>query len=127
MRLINLRQPQQHPFPLVVMAMGDSEVCYHYRAAREYGSSMSDDKRAGMQRIRVGLTGLGAVLLIVAISAAIFESARQQPGNEVALNRTEQTVANMVAANATEAPSDPLTEIGVTPGTPAANDSQPSK
>ena len=40
---------------------------------------MSDDKRAGMQRIRVGLTGLGAVLLIVAISAAIFESARNQP------------------------------------------------
>ena len=89
---------------------------------------MSDDKRAGMQRIRVGLTGLGAVLLIVAISAAIFESARNQPAgnsNNV-LNQTEQTVANMVAANGTEAPSDPLTEIGVTPGTPA-NTAQPAK
>lgn len=81
---------------------------------------MSDDKRAGMQRIRVGLTGLGAVLLIVAISAAIFESASHQPSNgtNAALNQTEQTVANMVSANGTEAPSDPLTEIGVTPGTP---------
>jgi len=43
MRLINLRQPQQHPFPLVVMAMGDSDVCYHYRTARDEGSSMSTD------------------------------------------------------------------------------------
>ena len=84
---------------------------------------MSDDKRAGMQRIRVGLTGLGAVMLIVAISAAIFESASHQPSNGTSssLDPTEQTVANMVAANATEAPSDPLTEIGVTPGTPPSN------
>lgn len=81
---------------------------------------MSEDKRAGMQRVRVGLTGLGAVLLIVAISAAIFESARHKPASEApALNKTEQTVANIVAANATEAPADPLTEIGVTPAAPA--------
>lgn len=73
-----------------------------------------------MQRVRVGLTGLGAVLLIVAISAAIFETARNKPaGNQAALNQSEQTVANMVVANATEAPADPLTEIGVTPAAPA--------
>jgi hypothetical protein len=84
--------------------------------------TMSDDKRAGMQRVRVGLTGLGAVLLIVAISAAIFESARRQPVNAVdaAANRTEQQVANMVA-NQAEAPSEPLAEIGVTPSAPAAD------
>lgn len=75
-----------------------------------------------MQRVRVGLTGLGAVLLIVAISAAIFETARQQPANstDAALNRTEQTVANMVV-NATEAPAEPLAEIGVTPSAPTGN------
>ena len=83
---------------------------------------MSEDKRAGMQRVRVGLTGLGAVLLIVAVSAAIFESARKQPGDNVAMaNASQQTVANMVG-NTTEAPSDPLTEIGVTPaGPPTSN------
>lgn len=44
MRLINLRpSAHQHPVPLVVMALGDSEVCYHYRTARDYGSSMSVD------------------------------------------------------------------------------------
>jgi cobalamin synthase len=89
---------------------------------------MSDDKRAGMQRIRVGLTGLGAVMLIVAISAAIFESASNQPGNGTTapLDQTEQTVANMVTANGSESPSEPLAEIGVTPGTPA-NNAQDSK
>ena len=87
---------------------------------------MSDDKRAAMQRVRVGLTGLGAVLLIVAISAAIFETARHQPGNSsVATNQSQQTVANMVG-NTVEAPADPLTEIGVTPAAPpAANAAAP--
>ena len=81
---------------------------------------MSDDKRAAMQRVRVGLTGLGAVLLIVAISAAIFETARQQPGNSsAASNQTQAAVANMVG-NSVEAPADPLTEIGVTPAAPPA-------
>jgi hypothetical protein len=82
---------------------------------------MSDDKRSGMQRVRVGLTGLGAVLLIVAVSAAIFESARRQPANNaVGLNQSEQTVANMVG-NTVETPTEPLAEMGVTPGAPAAN------
>lgn len=80
---------------------------------------MSEDKRAGMQRVRVGLTGLGAVLLIVAVSAAIFESARHQPSdNAVMANASQQAVANMIG-NATQAPADPLTEIGVTPAGPA--------
>jgi hypothetical protein len=84
---------------------------------------MSEDKRAGMQRVRVGLTGLGAVLLVVAVSAAIFESARKQPGdNVVAMNASQAQVANMVGNSADQAPNDPLTEIGVTPaGPPTTN------
>lgn len=87
---------------------------------------MSEDKRAAMQRVRVGLTGLGAVLLIVAVSAAIFESARHRPANQiVAQNASEQTVANMVG-NSAQAPNDPLTEIGVTPAGPAADNATPA-
>ena len=73
-----------------------------------------------MQRVRVGLTGLGAVLLIVAVSAAIFETARHQPSNtaDAAANQTEQSVANMMG-NTVGAPSEPLAEIGVTPGAPS--------
>ena len=92
---------------------------------------MPEDKRAGLQRVRVGLTGLGAVLLIVAISAAIFETASQRPdtANDAAANRTEQAVANMIG-NQADAPADPLQEIGVTPAAPASpapNASAPSK
>jgi hypothetical protein len=88
---------------------------------------MSDDKRAGMQRVRVGLTGLGAVLLIVAVSAAIFETASQQPTNTAAAEPTqsEQTVANMMG-NTVDAPSEPLAEIGVTPGAVVAPDDPPA-
>jgi hypothetical protein len=91
---------------------------------------MPEEKRAGLQRVRVGLTGLGAVLLIVAVSAAIFETAshRPQSTNDAAANQTEATVANMIG-NAAEPPSEPLAEIGVTPGapTPAANAAAPTK
>lgn len=74
-----------------------------------------------MQRVRVGLTGLGAVLLIVAVSAAIFQSARREPATVAAApTRSEQTVANMVG-NTTATANDPLTEMGVTPAAPAAN------
>jgi hypothetical protein len=67
------------------------------------------------------------VLLIVAISAAIFETAQNQPTNSAdpAFNRTEQTVANMVT-NGAEEPSEPLAEIGVTPSAPAAETPAPS-
>lgn len=87
---------------------------------------MSDDKRAAMQRVRVGLTGLGAVLLIVAVSAAIFETARHQPvSTNVASKESEDTVSKMLG-NTAEAPADPLTEIGVTPAGPTtANESAP--
>ena len=81
---------------------------------------MPEVKRAGLQRVRVGLTGLGAVLLIVAISAAIFESASQRPDGPADVNRTA-AVANMVG-NSTEAPAEPLAEMGITPGAPASPD-----
>lgn len=71
-----------------------------------------------MQRVRVGLTGLAAVLLIVAVSTAIFESAKVRPDEgPVAADdvRSEQVVANMLE-NTVEPPSEPLAEIGVTPG-----------
>lgn len=75
-----------------------------------------------MQRVRVGLTGLAAVMLIVAVSTAIFESAKVGENKAAAAPeevRSEQAVANMLV-NTTEAPNEPLAEIGVTPSaTPA--------
>lgn len=75
-----------------------------------------------MQRVRVGLTGLAAVMLIVAVSTAIFESAKSgQSPAEPQDARTEQVVGNMLT-NQEDEPSEPLTELGVTPGAPATPD-----
>lgn len=81
-----------------------------------------------MQRVRVGLTGLAAVMLIVAVSTAIFESAKVgekqgpvAPGEA----RSEQVVANMLE-NQSEAQSEPLAEIGVTPGAAPADSAAPA-
>lgn len=85
---------------------------------------MPEDTQVRMQRVRVGLTGLAAVLLIVAVSTAIFESAKVRPeAGPVAAEdvRSGQAVANMMA-NVTAAPSEPLAEIGVTPAAPATQD-----
>lgn len=73
-----------------------------------------------MQRVRVGLTGLAAVMLIVAVSTAIFESAKKGEEKATAPGdvRSEQVVANMLV-NQSEAPSEPLAEIGVTPAAPS--------
>lgn len=40
MRLIDLRPtPHERDSPFAVMALGDSDVCYHYRATREHEPS----------------------------------------------------------------------------------------
>ncbi|QVD49184.1 hypothetical protein LUCX_114 [Xanthomonas phage vB_XciM_LucasX] len=46
MRLLNLGGQDSQHSPLVIMAMGDlkdGEACYHYRASRDHGASMSVD------------------------------------------------------------------------------------
>jgi hypothetical protein len=89
---------------------------------------MPEDKQVRMQRVRVGLTGLAAVMLIVAVSTAIFESAKVgekqgpvAPGEA----RSEQAVANMLNNDAVEQ-SEPLAEIGVTPGAAPDESTQPA-
>jgi hypothetical protein len=69
-------------------------------------------------------------MLIVAVSTAIFESAKN--GQTAAAPedvRTEQVVGNMLANKSGE-PSEPLSELGVTPGPaptpPAADPSTPA-
>lgn len=88
---------------------------------------MSEDKQhrfQRMQRIRVGLTGLSIVLLIVAVSTAIFQSAHHHRSDAVNGAAAPTAVTNMMT-NETQAPSEPLAEIGVTPGTPANGTATP--
>lgn len=64
------------------------------------------------QRIRVGLTGLAAVLVLVAAIAAVLDGMRDEEG--------PANAAQAVVANAAQ-PNEPLAEIGVVPATVASN------
>ena len=73
------------------------------------------DRAAGgkerMQRVRIGLTGLGVVFLLVLIGAAVINWS-EAPTNAA----TNQAIAN---AAPTE-PNEPLAEIGAAPGESSA-------
>lgn len=65
------------------------------------------------QRVRVGLTGLAAVLVIVAAVAAIFESATDDPATVA--------VAENGMSNDASSVDEPLAQIGVVPSSETAN------
>ncbi|WP_200918787.1 hypothetical protein [Sphingomonas sp. Leaf231] len=83
------------------------------------------------QRVRVGMIGLAAVVLLIGLASAIFSSVnQQQPVNVIGAAQPEQ-VANMSApasAPGATATNEPLAEMGVTPGaapTPAPQPESP--
>jgi hypothetical protein len=65
-------------------------------------------KNDGMQRVRIGLTGLGFVFVAVLLATALTGAPESEPA--VTTNRT------MASNEQTEAPKEPLAELGVTPG-----------
>lgn len=78
---------------------------------------MADEKRRdGMQRVRVGLTGLAVVLLIVALATAVLRTVdRQAVGNTPAPN----------VDNSDKSKDEPLADLGVAPGAPAEKTVKP--
>jgi len=73
----------------------------------------SGDSERG-RRVRVGLTGLAAVLVIVAAVAAVFESASDDPATIAAANNSAENAASA---------DEPLAQIGVVPSSETANGS----
>lgn len=74
------------------------------------------DKQERMQRVRVGLTGLAAVLVVVAAAAAVFESASDEPVTASAPNAIDSaTVVENMLPPEEETPNEPLAEIGAAP------------
>lgn len=73
----------------------------------------------GIQRVRIGLTGLAFVFLAVLL-AMVFT---RQPGSEEAItpNLLERQQAGASSA-AAETPTEPLAELGVAPGNSDANE-----
>lgn len=73
-----------------------------------------------MQRVRVGMVGLAAVILLIGLASALFSAANRQQSPTAATSAAE--VANMTAANATaaaEAGNEPLAQLGVAPSSTA--------
>lgn len=77
-----------------------------------------------MQRVRVGMVGLAAVILLIGLASALFSAANREAPIEAAGAPNAAEVANMVAANATaaaEAENEPLAQLGVAPSTSEAS------
>ena len=73
-----------------------------------------------MQRVRIGLTGLGFVFVAVLLAAALTG----QPEQETPV--TSNGIAPQQQQNAHSAPQEPLAELGVAPGNADANGAAPS-
>ena len=65
-----------------------------------------------VQRVKVGMVGLAAVILLIGLASAIFSAAnRDRP---VAVDATNVAAAKL-ATNAADAANEPLAELGVAP------------
>lgn len=76
-----------------------------------------------MQRIKVGVIGLVAVVLLIAVASAILGSATREQPIATAGSAQADVVANIAmtnagaAAAASDASGEPLAELGVAPST----------
>jgi hypothetical protein len=71
-----------------------------------------------MQRVRVGITGLGMVLVLIALASVIFTSANREKAVEAVGASNAQVVANITEpGNSAAAKDEPLAELGLTPST----------
>lgn len=66
-----------------------------------------------VQRVQVGLFGLGAMILLVALADVVIQRAAQTEANAV------PEAAPTVTASESAAPRDPLADAGVVPELPA--------
>ncbi len=79
-----------------------------------------------MQRVRIGLTGLAFVFLAVLL-AAVFtsEPAGEQPITPNLIEQQQNGAAPQPTGGVAPAePTEPLAELGVSPGNPDSNDAQ---
>ncbi len=82
-------------------------------------SDHASDDRPGqrMQRLRVGVTGLAAVVLMVMLATAIASGVRESAGdsgNGFAAPPVSATIAP--SANTVDQASEPLAQLGAAPG-----------
>lgn len=79
---------------------------------------LADDKNQSMQRVRVGMIGLAAVVLLIGIASLLFSGVRDQRGRAAAGGGDAGVVANIASTNDTalNESDEPLADLGVAPG-----------
>ncbi len=89
----------------------------------------SGDRGQAAQRAKVGLIGLGAVMLLIGTASAVFDAVdRQRPVSAIGSAQPATVAAMAGNGSAAASGSEPLAELGLapTPGASAGNGSQPS-
>lgn len=72
------------------------------------------ERHERLQRVRIGVTGLAAVLLVVLSAGALTRSASDEP--PISASPNSATLPDLVGNDSAEAPDEPLAELGVAPG-----------
>lgn len=84
---------------------------------------IGQDQGQTSQRVKVGMIGLAAVLLLIGLAAAVFSTASRERPVAAAGGVRPEVVANLVTGNESApgatATSEPLADLGLTPS--AAN------
>ena len=78
------------------------------------GAPLASTRSQSIQRLQVGLFGLAAMVLLVALANIIMTNAEENQATVV-----PQAASTMAAQKAPEAVSDPLADAGVVPDAPA--------
>jgi hypothetical protein len=85
---------------------------------------IGQDQGQTSQRVKVGMIGLAAVLLLIGLAAAVFSTASRERPVAAAGGVRPDVVANLVSGNQSapgaSATSEPLADLGLTPS--AVND-----
>lgn len=68
-----------------------------------------------VQRVKVGVTGLAVVLLLFVVASVLVRSVGHERAAAIPGASRADLAANLAQANATDATSEPLAEIGVAP------------
>ena len=75
-----------------------------------------------LQRVKVGITGLAAVILLIGLASAIMRTATRQTSEAGAHAAPMNAAANMADGNSADDPAgEPLAELGVAPSTSNAS------
>lgn len=69
-----------------------------------------------MQRLRVGITGLAAILIIVAVATAVVSNVRRSAEESNAVAPPPVVATLPPAGNETAPETEPLAQLGAAPG-----------